>query len=139
MGQLLRAGLRRLRLSNSAALAAIRSSSVMTCQRVAARVPVRTSGLYVRYSRSCPAYADEQRRCRCEPSYRTRRWIGGKSRWSPVFKDRASAVSWDGHEAKAEKAWKKARLARVTLHEARTRDVGAGSVCDRRVNGSGSS
>jgi hypothetical protein len=56
-----------------------------------------------------------------------------------VFKDRASAVSWDGHEAKAEKAWKKARLARVTLHEAGTRDVGAGSVCDRRVNGSGSS
>jgi integrase len=64
----------------------------------------RTSGLYVRRSRACPSYADEQRRCRCEPSYRTRRFIDGKMRWSPVFKDRASAISWDGHEVKAERA-----------------------------------
>jgi integrase len=62
----------------------------------------RTTGLYVRHSRSCPAYHDDGRRCRCEPSYRTRRWIDGKARWSPLFKDRASAVSWDGHELKAE-------------------------------------
>src|SRR5437764_4923014 len=64
----------------------------------------RTTGLYVRHSRSCPAYSDENRRCRCEPSWRVRRRIDGEPRWSPVFKDRASATSWDGHEAKAQEA-----------------------------------
>ena len=77
----------------------------------------RTSGLYVRHSRSCPAYTDDQRRCRCEPSYRTRRWIEGKARWSPVFKDRGSAVSWDGHEAKAQKAVRSIRRAGPTFGE----------------------
>ncbi len=52
--------------------------------------------------RSCPAHEDDRRRCRCEPSFRTRRRIDGESRWSPVFKDRASALSWDGHEARAQ-------------------------------------
>lgn len=66
----------------------------------------RTTGLYVRHSRACPAREDDQRRCRCEPSYRTRRRISGAPRWSPVFKDRASAVSWDGQEAKSERAMK---------------------------------
>ena len=28
-----------------------------------------------------------------------------RAQWSPVFKDRASAVSWDGHEAKAQQAY----------------------------------
>ncbi len=69
----------------------------------------RTTGLYVRHSRNCPAYDDEARRCRCEPSYRTGRWIDGKARWSPVFKDRASAVSWDGHEARAERSVRASR------------------------------
>jgi hypothetical protein len=69
----------------------------------------RTTGLYVRHSRSCSAYDDEARRCRCEPSPRTRRWIDGKARWSPVFKDRASAVSWDGHEARAERSARTSR------------------------------
>jgi hypothetical protein len=59
----------------------------------------------------CPASEDDQRRCRCEPSYRTRRRIDGKARWSPVFKDRASAISWDGHEAKAQKAVRAIRRA----------------------------
>jgi len=68
-----------------------------------------TTGLYVRHGRACPAYDDDQRRCRCEPSYRTRRWIDGKPRWSPVFKDRASAVSWDGQEANAERAMEAVR------------------------------
>jgi len=40
--------------------------------------------------------------CRCEPTYRTRRRINGKPQWSPTFKDRASAINWDGHEEKAE-------------------------------------
>jgi integrase len=78
---------------------------------------IRTSGLYVRHSRTCPAFADEGRRCRCDPSYRTRRRIDGKSRWSPVFKDRASAVSWDGHEAKAERAARASRRAGPTFEE----------------------
>lgn len=69
----------------------------------------RTTGLYVRHSRVCPAHDDEQRRCRCEPSYRTRRWIDGKPRWSPVFKDRSSAIGWDGQEAKGERAMKAVR------------------------------
>lgn len=64
----------------------------------------RTTGLYVRHRRSCPAYENERGRCRCEPSYRTRRWIDGKALWSPVFKDRSSAISWDGHEARAAQA-----------------------------------
>ncbi len=64
----------------------------------------RTTGLYIRHSRSCPAHEDDRRRCRCEPSYRTRRRINGRPLWSPVFKDRASALNWDGHEAKAEAA-----------------------------------
>src|SRR5581483_10508661 len=64
----------------------------------------RTTGLYVRHRRSCPAYENERGRCRCEPSYRTRRWIDGKALWSPVFKDRSSAISWDGHEVRAAQA-----------------------------------
>jgi integrase len=61
----------------------------------------RTTGLYVSHSSTCPARDDDGRRCRCEPSYRTRRRINGEPRWSPIFKDRASAVSWDGQENKA--------------------------------------
>jgi len=76
-----------------------------------------TTGLYVRHGRACPAYDDDQRRCRCEPSYRTRRWIDGKPRWSPVFKDRASAISWDGQEAKAERAMKGVRREGPTFGE----------------------
>ena len=85
----------------------------------------RTAGLYVRHSRSCPAYLDEERRCRCEPSYRTRRRIDGKARWSPVFKDRASAVSWDGHEAKAVRAVRAATARRSDVRRGRARVVGA--------------
>lgn len=77
----------------------------------------RTSGLYIRHSRACPSFADEQRRCRCEPSYRTHRRIDGKMRWSPVFKDRASAMSWDGHEAKAERAVRAIRREGQTFGE----------------------
>jgi integrase len=77
----------------------------------------RTSGLYVRHSRACPSFADEQRRCRCEPSYRTHRFIDGTMRWSPVFKDRASAMSWDGHEAKAERAVRAIRREGPTFGE----------------------
>lgn len=61
----------------------------------------RTTGLYVSHSNSCPARDDDERRCRCEPSYRARRRINGDPQWSPVFKERASAVGWDGQENKA--------------------------------------
>ena len=77
----------------------------------------RTTGLYIRHNASCPAYEDERRRCRCEPSYRVRRRIDGKPRWSPVFKDRASALSWDGHEAKAERAVRVVRRQGPTFGE----------------------
>jgi integrase len=95
----------------------------------------RTTGLYVRHSRSCPAYDNEARRCRCEPSYRTRRRIDGKPQWSPVFKDRASAISWDGHEAKAERAVRGSRRIGPTFGEV-ARDwwglVEAGTYARRR-------
>ena len=80
----------------------------------------RTSGLYVRHRKSCPAYDDDRRRCRCEPSYRTRRRVEGKPRWSPVFKDRASAISWDGQEAKAERAMRAVRREGRTFGEVAT-------------------
>jgi integrase len=63
-----------------------------------------TTGLYVQHAASCPARDDDRQRCRCQPSYRARRWIDGKPQWSPVFKDRGSAITWDAHKAKAEKA-----------------------------------
>ncbi len=95
----------------------------------------RTSGLYVRHSRTCPAFADDGRRCRCEPSYRTRRRIDGKPQWSPVFKDRASAISWDGHEAKADRAVRASRRVGPTFGEV-ARDwwglVEAGTYARRR-------
>jgi integrase len=80
----------------------------------------RTPGLYVRHSRSCPAYEDDGRRCRCEPSYRTRRWISGKARWSPVFKNRATALTWDGQEAKAERKMRVVRRDGPTFGEVAT-------------------
>lgn len=79
-----------------------------------------TPGLYVRHSRSCPAYNDDRRRCRCKPSYRTRRWIDGREQWSPLFKDRASAISWDGHELKAEHVMHSVRRPGPTFGEIAT-------------------
>ena len=80
----------------------------------------RTPGLYVRHSRSCPAYADARHRCRCAPSYRMRRWIDGQPRWSPVFKDRASTLAWDGQEAKAERAMRPIRREGPTFGDVAT-------------------
>ncbi len=95
----------------------------------------RNPGLYVAHSMGCPAYEDDQRRCRCEASYRTRRRIDGKSQWSPVFKDRASALSWDGHEAKAGQAVRSVRRAGPTFEEIATQCwalVEAGTYARRR-------
>jgi integrase len=80
----------------------------------------RTSGLYIRHSPSCPAYDDERRRCRCRPSYRTRRRVDGKPQWSPAFKDRSSALRWDGHAARAEHAIKTIRREAPTFGEVAT-------------------
>jgi len=80
----------------------------------------RTTGLYVSHSSSCPARDDDARRCRCEPSYRTRRRINGEPRWSPVFRDRASAVSWDGQETKAAAAVRVDRRRGPTLEAVAT-------------------
>jgi hypothetical protein len=45
----------------------------------------------------------------CQPAAARESWIAGKARWSPVFKDRSSAISWDGQEARAERATKALR------------------------------
>jgi integrase len=57
----------------------------------------KTPGVYVAHSRRCPAFADEAGRCRCEPSWRGRRWnpISRRVEWQkPVTKDRSEVVSW---------------------------------------------
>ncbi len=46
-----------------------------------------------------------------------RRRIYGKVLWSPVFKDRASALSWDGHEGNAELAVRAIRRRGPTFGE----------------------
>jgi integrase len=80
----------------------------------------RTTGLYVSHSKSCPAFDDDQSRCRCQPTFRIRRWVDGKPRWSPSFKDRASAVTWDSQEARGERAQKIARRQGPTFGEVAT-------------------
>jgi integrase len=46
-----------------------------------------------------------------------RRWLHGQSRWSRVFKDRASAISWDGQESKAARASRSVRREGPTFGE----------------------
>jgi integrase len=57
----------------------------------------KTTGIYVAHQRRCPAYATEDGRCRCEPSWRGRRRnpATGKPEWQqPVTKDRSEVLSW---------------------------------------------
>lgn len=51
----------------------------------------RTPGVYVRHENGCPAAKKDGPRCRCSPSYRSRRRDLG---WSPTFKDRNAAIEW---------------------------------------------
>jgi integrase len=66
----------------------------------------RTVGVYVRHQARCPAAGADGARCRCQPSYRGRRWEPTQRRmvWSDTFKERAEVLSWlaamlKGHEA----------------------------------------
>ena len=38
-------------------------------------------GVYVRHQMRCPAARADERRCRCQPSYRGRRWIRVEDGW----------------------------------------------------------
>jgi integrase len=57
----------------------------------------RTPGVFVAHKKQCPAFARDDARCRCEPSWRGRRWnplTGGMEWQRPVAKDRSEALSW---------------------------------------------
>jgi hypothetical protein len=59
----------------------------------------KTPGVYVAHQQRCPAFSTDDARCRCEPSWRGRRYnrITGKSEWQqPVTKDRNEVLSWLG-------------------------------------------
>ena len=62
----------------------------------------KTAGVYVRHQIRCPAGSDDAKRCRCEPSYRGRRWDARRSAmvWSDTFKSRGEALSWLGAQVK---------------------------------------
>lgn len=66
----------------------------------------KTPGVYIRHQTTCPAAAQETARCRCQPSYRGRRWSADRQRavWSPVHKDRAELLSWLGAAVKGAEA-----------------------------------
>jgi integrase len=66
----------------------------------------KTVGVYVRHQTRCPAGSDESQRCRCQPSFRGRRWDpqrGGMG-WSDTFKSRAEVMTWLGAQAKGGEA-----------------------------------
>src|SRR3954447_667892 len=53
--------------------------------------------VWVAHQARCPAFDDEDARCRCTPSWRGRRWNQAKrdSEWQkPVTKDRSEVLSW---------------------------------------------
>jgi hypothetical protein len=57
----------------------------------------KTPGVYVAHQTRCPAFGRDGARCRCEPSWRGRRWNPATSRmeWQrPVTKDRSEVLSW---------------------------------------------
>src|SRR5688500_10801148 len=63
-------------------------------------VLTNTPGLYVAHRADCPTYHDQRKRCRCEPSYRGRRWNRAARRPEngPAFKERSAAIAWLGSE-----------------------------------------
>jgi integrase len=57
----------------------------------------KSPGVYVAHQKRCPAFARDGVRCRCEPSWRGRRWnpASGRMEWQkPVAKDRDEVLSW---------------------------------------------
>jgi hypothetical protein len=66
-----------------------------------------TPNVYVAHQRRCAAFADENARCSCSPSWRGRRWnpINHRSEWQkPVTKNRSEVLSWLGSRAKGRSA-----------------------------------
>jgi hypothetical protein len=62
----------------------------------------RFPGVYVAHSKSCPAFADPDARCRCKPSWRGRRWDSAarKPVWGKTTKDRSEVLVWLAAAAK---------------------------------------
>ena len=57
----------------------------------------KTPGVFVAHKKHCPAFARDDGRCRCEPSWRGHRWspFNGRMEWQkPVTKDRSEVLSW---------------------------------------------
>jgi hypothetical protein len=56
----------------------------------------KTAGVYVRHQSRCAAGSDETARCRCQPSFRGRRWDPGQRAmvWSDTFKARGEVLTW---------------------------------------------
>jgi hypothetical protein len=79
----------------------------------------KTAGVYVRHQARRPAAGGEGARCRCEPSYRGRRWDPGKQEmvWSATFRDRAEVLSWLGATLKGREAVAEAEAAGPTFRE----------------------
>lgn len=56
----------------------------------------KTADVYVRHQSRCAAGPDETARCRCQPSFRGRRWDPGQRAmvWSDTFKARGEVLTW---------------------------------------------
>jgi integrase len=97
----------------------------------------RTAGVYVRHQARCPAGSSDGARCRCQPSYRGRRWDSSKQgmAWSVTFRDRAEVLSWLASTTKGQPAVGEAEQAGPTfraLADEWLDGVHAGSVGRRR-------
>lgn len=55
-----------------------------------------TPRVYVAHQKHCPASTDRRKRCRCEPSYRAKRWNPATQRNEngPAFKQKSAAIAW---------------------------------------------
>jgi hypothetical protein len=73
----------------------------------------KTVGVYVRHQARCAAGSSDVARCRCQPSYRGRRWDSSKHGmvWSPTFGDRAEVLSWLAATLKGQEAVDEAKAA----------------------------
>jgi integrase len=66
-------------------------------------VATGTAGVYVAHRARCPAKEDPAKRCRCEPSYRGRRWNTARQapENGPIFKEKSAVIRWLGGERTA--------------------------------------
>ena len=102
----------------------------------------KTVGVYVRHQTRCPAADGDGARCRCQPSYRGRRWEPTQRRmvWSDTFKERAEVLSWLAATVKGQEAVAEAEAAGPTFGELAHQwldGVHTGAVGRRREEGRG--